>query len=379
MLQQFLQQYQKEILALSETKTQLLAGYRGGSEQLQLGLPLFYDQLIKVLDKQVHTDNAEDLLLAASEHGKEFLRLGYSLSHVVHAYGAMCQAITETAAMRNASISASEFNILNGCLDVAIAAAVSEYQFRSAEAIEAKEVEHLGFLAHELRNALSSATIAHELIKAGHVGTRGSTAAVLEENLSRMRHLIDRSLSEVRMRADASVFVERFRLSDLFDQILTTAQIDGNKKKQVLNSEIDWKIEINGDRQFLLSAIANLVQNAIKYTKTGGNIWVRAKLSGDRVVIEVEDQCLGLDPVKIKSLFEPFVQDCADRSGLGLGLAITQRAVHLSQGTISAHNNPVCGCTFVIDIPQILIPPPSTKASVPGMESVQPSYLKRKN
>ncbi len=123
--------------------------------------------------------------MAAASHGKEFLKLGYSLSHVVHSYGSMCQSFTELATQKNANISPQEFNILNGCLDIAIASAVSEFQFRSNEATEERELQHLGFLAHELRNALSSATVAHEMIKAGLVGVGGSTASVLEANLSR--------------------------------------------------------------------------------------------------------------------------------------------------------------------------------------------------
>lgn len=377
MLHEFLEKNKNAILQLTEQKTLNLAGLRDNSEQLKLGLPLFYDQLIKVLEQKLSSNPPEALLSAAAEHGKEFLRLGYSLSHVVHAYGAMCQAITELATTKNANISPSEFNILNGCLDVAIASAVSEFQFRSVEASEAREIQHLGFLAHELRNALSSATIAQEMIRAGLVGTGGSTASVLEANLARMRHLIDRSLSEVRMRADADVFVEKFRLSDLLDQIVATAKIDADKKKQVLNCSVDWKIEIEADRQFILSAVANLVQNAIKYTKAGGKISLRAQISAGHVVIEVEDECGGIEPDKIDSLFEPYVQTGTDRSGMGLGLTITQRAVHLSQGKIFVRNNPGHGCTFVIEIPQKIKAGPSSKTAVSGIRSVQPNFSKR--
>ncbi|MES2768999.1 MAG: HAMP domain-containing sensor histidine kinase [Bdellovibrionota bacterium] len=377
MLDKFLEENRKEILSLTDEKTQILAGTRKGSEQLKLGLPLFYEQLIKVLEVKLSSRPPEDMLVAAADHGKEFLRLGYSLSHVVHAYGAMCQSITELATIKNAKITPSEFNILNGCLDVAIASAVSEYQFRSDEAIEKREILHLGFLAHELRNALSSVMVAHELIKAGMVGIGGSTANVLEANLVRMRNLIDRSLSEVRMRADADLFVEKFRLAELFEQILITAQVDADKKKQTLTTAVDWALEIEADRQFIVSAVANILQNAIKYTHAGGKIVLRGEAKGDRVFIEVEDKCGGLEVDKISSLFKPFTQEDTDRSGLGLGLSITQRAVHLSQGKINVVNKPGVGCIFVIDIPLKLIPGPSQKISVPGKDSVQPNLQKK--
>jgi signal transduction histidine kinase len=364
-------------LELTEQKTRILAGTHSASAQLNLGLPLFYEQLISVLEKKLSSMPPADMLKTAASHGKEFLSLGYSLSHVVHAYGAMCQAITELAIDKQAQITAVEFNILNGCLDVAIASAVSEYQFRSNEKTDDREIKHLGFLAHELRNALSSATVAHEMIKAGLVGTGGSTANVLEANLSRMRHLIDRSLSEVRMRADADVFVEKFSLSELIDQIVVTAQIDAKKKNQSILPEGDWKIEIEADRQFILSAIANLVQNAIKYTKSGGKILIKTSSIGNKVLVEVGDQCGGIDTEKISAFFEPYVQGNIDKSGLGLGLAIAQRAILLSHGTITVKNNPGFGCTFIIEIPKKIVAGPSTKPAVRGEDSVQPAFRKR--
>ncbi len=378
MLHEFLEKNKTKILALAAEKTKALAGNHVSSEQLNQGLPLFYNQLIEVLKKQPTAVRHEEMLSTAATHGQEFLRLGYSLSHVVHAYGAMCQAITELATTDDANISPNEFNIFNACLDVAIASAVSEFQYRSNIASEEREYLHLGFLAHELRNALSSATIAQDMIKAGLVGVGGSTAGVLEANLVRMRNLIDRSLSEVRMRADSDLSIEKFRLANLFDQIMITAQIDSSKRNQVLTSEVDWKIEVEGDRQFILSAVANLIQNAIKYTKRGGKIWLRGKLVSDRVFIEIEDECGGMDQSKIKSLFEPYVQEHANKSGLGLGLTISQRAIHLSQGKISATNIPGSGCIFIIEIPQKLTPGPSLKNAVPGKLSVQPNMKKKK-
>ena len=377
MLHEFLHVNREEILGLCAEKFKQLAGLRTNSEQLTVGLPQFYEQLIIALEHKLIHQPQTEMLAAAALHGKEFLNLGYSLSHVVHSYGSMCQSITELVSRKNANISADEFNILNGCLDVGIASAVSEFQFRNNEANEERELEHLGFLAHELRNALSSATIAYDMIKAGLVGAGGSTAGVLESNLVRMRNLIDRSLSEVRMRADSDLFISKFRLSDLFDQLVITAKVDASKRKQNLIMEVDSKIEVEADRQYLLSAVANILQNAIKYTKTGGLITLRGKMNDRRVSIEVQDECGGIQVDKMSSLFKPFVKENADRSGLGLGLTITQRAVFLSQGTIQVQNSPGSGCTFVIDIPQIIVPTPSNKTAVSGVDSIQPVYAKK--
>lgn len=372
MLHQFLELHRTEILALAEEKTLKLAGLLPSSEELKRGLPVFYERLIDYLKNPSTEVPEKSLLPGAADHGKELLHLNYTLSHVVHAYGSMCQAITELAQRRNTSITTQEFNDLNLCLDIAIAAAVSEFQYRTVRAKEDREVEHLGFLVHELRNALSSATIAAEMIKHGLVGTSGSTARVLEENLNRMRKLIDRSLSEVRMRADPQLHIEKFHLNILVDQILLTAQSEARSKKQILTNEINLPIELETDRQLLLSAIANLTQNAMKYSKSGGEIFLRAGSTESNVVIEVEDSCGGLSSAQADNLFKPFTSSGIDQSGLGLGLTIVKRAVFLLQGKISVQSSSGNGCAFLIEIPKKMSPI-SAKKTVGAEKSVQPS------
>lgn len=377
MLQDFLLSNQKEILDLCHKKSRYLAGSHQTSEQLNQGLPLFFEQLINVLNLKMSPTPPKDMLKSAALHGKEFLRLGYTLSHVVHSYGAMCQAITELATMKDKRISAEEFNILNGCLDVSIASAVSEYEYRSNLASEEREVKHLGYLAHELRNALSSATIANGMIRAGLVGTGGSTAMVLEESLTRMSHLIDRSLSEVRMRTDSDVCIEIFNLSVFFDQIMITAKVDGNKKKQNLQTVCDSKIEVETDRQYLLSAVANVIQNAIKYTHSGGTIVIKGVEVKDKILISVTDECGGISEETLKTIFDAHSKANSEKGGLGLGLSISKKAIEQCQGSIRVDNTPGQGCVFTIELPRKLIPIPRVKISVPGTDSIQPDFTKK--
>lgn len=370
MLYKFLETYRSEILDLAEEKTLKLAGPLPSSIELKKGLPIFYEHLIGFLKSTSVKEDEEKIVEGAAGHGKELLRLNYTLSHVVHSYGSLCQAVTEFAQRKSAEISTLEFNELNMCLDIAIASAVSEFQYHIVQASEEKEVLHLGFLAHELRNALSSATIAHEMIKQGLVGNSGNTSRVLGENLTRMRNLIDRSLSEVRMRADPVVHIEKFNLNALVDQILVTALSDAANKKQILSSDIKLQLELETDRQLLLSTIANLIQNGIKYSKIGARIVVRGSESGANIIIEIEDGCGGLTSEAMKDIFKPFTSTGVDQSGMGLGLTIVQRAVALLQGKVTLNNIPGSGCAFRIDLPKILIPKSPNRA-VPGVSPSQ--------
>jgi signal transduction histidine kinase len=379
MLHDFLLENRDEILDLTEAKSLDLTGVRPTSAQLKKGLPLFYDQLINVLkqrreaitypnidkvsmikaaaaaDEQALTRAAGrpdemEVTKSAGEHGAELLRLGYSLSHVVHAYGAMCQSITELASVKKEPVTAREFHDLNRCLDIAIAGAVTEFQSHRNLEIQSREVQSLGFLAHELRNSLNSVNISYQMIKQGSVGHEGSTGKVLERSLKRMESLIDCSLTEVRLRIDPTVHVESGPLLNVINQILITAEVEANAKNQTLDVNIDPALNIEADRQLLYSALSNVIQNAIKYTPAGGGIQIRAAISDDSIVIEVEDSCGGLSKTGI-DLFKPFEQQHDNRSGLGLGLTIAKRAVELNHGTIAIQNLPRKGCMIIITLP----------------------------
>jgi signal transduction histidine kinase len=380
MLYEFLLKNQKEVLAMTEKKTLELAGATPSSLQLKQGLPIFYSQLMEVLQLEGkpkfanrvnvhgmvtaanHSDepalaiasgrpNEAMLATAGGRHGQELQRLGYTLSHVVHAYGAMCQSITKLASIKNAHITADEFHDLNRCLDVAIAGAVTEYQSQRNNEDKNREIEHLGFLAHELRNALSSVNISIRMIKMGTVGFGGSTGQILENSLKRIESLIDRSLTEVRLRVDPIPYVENAFLIHLVDQIVITADVEAAEREQTIEIQIDPKLIIEADQQLFYSALSNLIQNAIKYTRIGGHIHVRGNLVGDQIVVEVEDECGGLSDSKL-DLFKPYAQANLNKEGLGLGLTIAKRAITLNKGVIEVKNLPSKGCIFKITLPK---------------------------
>jgi len=74
-------------------------------------------------------------------------------------------------------------------------------------------------------------------------------------------------------------------------------------------------------------------------------------------LIEIQDECGGLPPGKIEALFQPFTQAGEDRSGIGLGLSISRRAIALNDGQVWARDEPGRGCVFVIDLPRFAVAP----------------------
>jgi len=101
--------------------------------------------------------------------------------------------------------------------------------------------------------------------------------------------------------------------------------------------------------------IANLLQNAFKFTKAHTTVTLRVGSSAERVLIEIEDACGGLPGnagTEDDGLFRPFEQRSQNRTGLGLGLAFSRWGVEANNGRIYARSLPGKGCVFTVDLPR---------------------------
>lgn len=177
MMHDFLTAHRDEILMLTRTKFAQGGNRRLSEAGREDGIPIFLQQLIDTL-RSPRESLKNEMVETATIHGSNLLRMGFSVGQVVHDYGGLCQAVTELAVSLDSSISTGEFHTLNRCLDDAIADAVTEYARQREQSASDQALERLGFLAHELRNALNAAQLAFATMKMGSVGTRGSTSAI---------------------------------------------------------------------------------------------------------------------------------------------------------------------------------------------------------
>lgn len=363
MLHEFLTQNRDELVKRCRTRVSKRPAPSPTAIELEHGIPLFLDQLIGMLrtelaapfDGPTHAGTA--LEASAGKHGNEFFRKGFTVDQVVHDYGDLCQSVTELAAEANAPITVDEFRTFNRCLDNAIADAVTAFGHARDKTISAEgsqEInERLGSLAHELRNLLNSAMLAFEAIKSGNVTMHGATGSVLGRSLFGLRDVIDRSLAEVRLGAGLTTHREAINVREFFMELQVAAAMDAKARTiTFMISPTDKELTVDADRQMLGSAISNLLQNAFKFSKLRGNVLLSARADGERVLIEVEDECGGLPAGKAEELFRPFEQKSSNRSGLGLGLSISRRAVEANHGNLNVRNRPGKGCIFTIDLPR---------------------------
>jgi signal transduction histidine kinase len=114
---------------------------------------------------------------------------------------------------------------------------------------------------------------------------------------------------------------------------------------------LDHGIDIDVDPQIFAGALANLMQNAFKFTRKGGHVAVTTSVVGGRVEIAISDECGGLPAGKAAELFGAFKQLGTDRSGLGLGLFISRKGIEASGGLIRVRDVAGHGCVFTIDMP----------------------------
>jgi signal transduction histidine kinase len=328
--------------------------------ELHRGIPIFMEQLIETLnrgDEIVGEIDDREIGETATAYGQRLHGLGFTVSELVHGYGSVCEVVTLAGEVGH-DIATRDFEVFNRVLDVAIAKSVTAHERERSAAADERENERIGALAHELRNALAAATVSLVVIKKGTVGTHGPTADVLDRSLSLMGALIDRSLAEVRLRTDPMPVPEQFRLADALDQICATVRREIESRNLEFVVEIDRDLKIETDRQFLMSAVSNIVQNAIKYTCAASRVSLRGRRTGDRLVIEVEDECGGLPPGKVDELFLPFIRGTQQRPGIGLGLSIAVRAIAAIGGELRVRDLPGKGCIFIADLPAVIVLPP---------------------
>ena len=387
MMNEFLGANRRELIERCRAKVALRPRRGGDNKELEFGISYFLDQLIETLkaDKVKDTERSReisgqsggppspltDMAEGATKHGRELAKHGFTVEQVVHDYGDLCQSITELALERKAPFETKDFHTLNRCLDDAIADAVTEFSYQRDFVTEDQHADalnlRLGAFAHELRNLLNSATLAVTAIQEGSVGIGGSTGAVLTRSLLGMGKLIDRSLSEVRIKAGMPAQHRVFSVSDLIDDVKLAARLEAQAGRIPFTvSYVDPSLAVDADRDLLCAAVGNLIQNAFKFTEPHTAVNLSAYAIGDRVLIEVEDHCGGLLPSEAETMFLPFTQSGVNKTGLGLGLSISRRSVELNKGTLKVRDVPGSGCVFTIDLPRHALAAPAEAGSSSG-------------
>ena len=334
-------------------------------DELLNDLGHFIDGFVGVLRRDARNGQAETVpesvvrqsvqASEAAERGVTRKRQGFDITRVVHDYGVLCDKLNELAANEGCSFPSRDHQLMNIFLDEAMANGIEA--FTGATAAEEREdrAEALGSLAHEIRNAVNGASLAFAMIRRGQVAANGRTADVVQRAHARIEALVQNALVEAKLQGKIPVRSENVPLAEVLGQLAEGAFPERGIQ---IGVTVQPDLHVQADPRLLTSAVGNLLQNAVKFTRDGEHVMLRGRQTGDTTVIEVEDRCGGLAQGTVEALFKPFVQGTPDPRGVGLGLHIVRRAVEAHGGTVSVKNLPGVGCIFTISLPQ-----PSSKTT----------------
>jgi signal transduction histidine kinase len=288
----------------------------------------------------------------AAGHGAQRLRLGFSLDSVVREYGPLRDAIVATARAEGVDVTFQQLHIVFDCIVSGVAHAVSEYSRQRDAELLRQANEHFAFIAHELRDPISSATMAFDILKSEvELPAESHAVGAVERGLKRTTELIEQTLRVARVASGIELRRQWTTLGALFADVELGATPEARSKGVELRLVIEKDERVSLDVRLVRSALGNLFRNAVKYTSPGSAVELRGRVAEGRIVIEVEDRCGGLPPGKVEEAFAPFVRLDNRPGGFGLGLAIAKQAMDSHGGSIRVQNIPGKGCVFVLELP----------------------------
>lgn len=219
--------------------------------------------------------------------------------------------------------------------------------------------EFLAMLAHELRNPLASLCNAGKVIRLlAKDPALNRASGMIERQVNQLIRLVDDLLDVSRVsRGKITLQKQTVEVAGVIQQAVETSQplidIRQHKLSVVLPPQA---VRMEGDFTRLAQVVSNLINNAAKYTDTGGTIELTVERVGNEVVISVRDNGRGIDPAALHSLFDLFYQvdRNLDRSdgGLGIGLSLVRSLVGMHSGHVEAHSEGRGkGSEFVVYLP----------------------------
>jgi CheY-like chemotaxis protein len=235
-------------------------------------------------------------------------------------------------------------------------------------------------LVHELRNPLAPIRNAVELLGKKGLSERAREAMRLtidRQSIHLMKIIED--LVDISRIAHGKFTVQKNELDlrDVLAQAVETSRPVIDARGHELQVRIpDEALPLHGDAFRLIQAVANLLNNAAKYTPSGGRISLDAERSGPNVEIRVRDTGRGLQRDEFEQIFEPFAQAAADQGGLGIGLALVRKIVELHDGDVEPHSEgPGKGSEFVVRLP-MPIPSEARESDAEALADRVPGSLK---
>ncbi|TMF27949.1 MAG: hypothetical protein E6I29_10635, partial [Chloroflexi bacterium] len=227
---------------------------------------------------------------------------------------------------------------------------------RMAE-LERTKAQFLNLASHELRGPLTLIRGYNSMLQDGSIpaGQVPAVARLLETKLAHVDLLVEQMLETARLEHDAfDLFRQRFDLGDVVQEQLDIFRPLSPDHQFMLDDD-GTPLIVEGDRARIATIIANLFDNAIKYSPAGGEIWCTTRNQGSQISVIVRDQGLGIAAEHMPRLFTRFgrlpTEENVTIHGTGLGLFLCKEIATRHGGDITAKSEPGAGSEFTLILP----------------------------
>ncbi|MBS5545643.1 MAG: GHKL domain-containing protein [Lachnospiraceae bacterium] len=212
--------------------------------------------------------------------------------------------------------------------------------------------------SHELKTPITSIQGYAELLESGMIqdeSTKADFASRIKKEAVRMTGLINDILMISRLEAkEAEVTFSDVRVSVLLEEIIDSLKPQAAEAQVFVHVDCQ-PLMIHANLQQMRELLTNLISNAIKYNRPGGQVWINIRETDGQMVIRVKDNGVGIPSDSLDRIFERFYRVDKGRSrkqgGTGLGLSIVKHIVNFYHGTIHVSSEPDMGSEFTVFLP----------------------------
>ena len=246
-----------------------------------------------------------------------------------------------------------------GCMFVGVLIAGVVYMQASLKKERKLHEQKKNFLlsvTHELKSPLASVKLLLQTIQKRDLNKAQINDFIGKaiNDIERLDDMVENMLLASKIENSSYTFPKAtFNLSTLVDNIVNRLQVSKcDCNQQIINVEIEPKIEITGDKFALTSVVTNLIENAIKYSRPCEALDVKLFKKESRVILQVADHGIGIADTEKNRIFDKFYrvgsEDTRNTKGTGLGLYIVKQVLDKHEATIRVKDNKPTGSVFEV-------------------------------
>ncbi len=221
--------------------------------------------------------------------------------------------------------------------------------------------EYVLRVSHDIKEDLSAIQSCLEPVERGITGELNPKQLDLIRRASRrtakLIFFVKALLEITRIKLSSEIKMDYFSFKDTLSETVSLFESKARDKNISLNSNVEQSIgRIRGSKEYIQESLTNLLANSVKYTPANGRIDIRASDKGNRILIEISDNGIGIPKDELPRIFEEFYRASnakeVERDGTGLGLSIVKQIVRMHNGEISVESEEGKGTKFSIELPK---------------------------